>query len=81
MVIGKVLEIGLDKNAAPEFGSPFAVAAPVVFYGTSLTQGGCANRPGMSYQAILGRQPQPCQPGVLRQRQRRGRRGTSRGRD
>jgi lysophospholipase L1-like esterase len=28
----------------------------VVFYGTSITQGGCASRPGMSYQAILGRQ-------------------------
>jgi lysophospholipase L1-like esterase len=28
---------------------------PVVFYGTSITQGGCASRAGMSYQAILGR--------------------------
>jgi lysophospholipase L1-like esterase len=28
----------------------------VVFYGTSITQGGCASRSGMSYQAILGRQ-------------------------
>jgi len=52
----KVLEIGLDKNAALEVASPFAVASPVVFYGTSITQGGCASRPGMSYQAILGRQ-------------------------
>jgi lysophospholipase L1-like esterase len=51
----KVLEIGLDKNAALEAATPFAVAAPVVFYGTSITQGGCASRPGMSYQAILGR--------------------------
>jgi lysophospholipase L1-like esterase len=51
----KVLEIGLDKNAALEFATPFAVAAPVVFYGTSITQGGCASRSGMSYQAILGR--------------------------
>jgi hypothetical protein len=52
----KVLEIGLAKNAALEFASPFSVGAPVVFYGTSITQGGCASRPGMSYQAILGRQ-------------------------
>jgi len=28
---------------------------PVVFYGTSITHGGCASRPGMSYPAILGR--------------------------
>ncbi len=51
----KVLEIGLDKNAALESAAPFAVAGPLVFYGTSITQGGCASRPGMSYQAILGR--------------------------
>ena len=51
----KVLEIGLDQNAALELAGPFAVAGPVVFYGTSITQGGCASRPGMSYEAILGR--------------------------
>jgi hypothetical protein len=28
---------------------------PVVFYGTSITQGGCASRPGMVYTAIVGR--------------------------
>lgn len=28
---------------------------PVVIYGTSITQGGCASRPGMSFAAILGR--------------------------
>ncbi len=35
--------------------APFALPKPVVFYGTSLTQGGCASRAGMSYQGILGR--------------------------
>jgi lysophospholipase L1-like esterase len=52
----RVLEVGLDENSATDFPPPFAVAKPVVFYGTSITQGGCASRPGMSYQAILGRQ-------------------------
>ncbi|MFO0952574.1 MAG: SGNH/GDSL hydrolase family protein [Isosphaeraceae bacterium] len=28
---------------------------PVVFYGTSITQGGCASRPGMAHVAIVGR--------------------------
>ena len=28
---------------------------PLVFYGTSITQGACASRPGMVYTAILGR--------------------------
>jgi len=28
---------------------------PIVFYGTSITQGGCASRPGTCYPAIVGR--------------------------
>ncbi|MFT7484636.1 MAG: lysophospholipase L1-like esterase [Candidatus Paceibacteria bacterium] len=28
---------------------------PIVFYGTSITQGACASRPGMAHTAILGR--------------------------
>ena len=51
----KVLGIGVDTGAAVREAKPFAVARPVVFYGTSITQGGCASRPGMSYEAILGR--------------------------
>jgi len=31
------------------------VKKPIVFYGTSITQGGCASRPGMCYTSILGR--------------------------
>jgi lysophospholipase L1-like esterase len=51
----KVLGIGLDVEAHVQPAKPFAAGAPLVFYGTSITQGGCASRPGMSYQAILGR--------------------------
>jgi lysophospholipase L1-like esterase len=51
----KVLGIGLDAEAHVQPAAPFAASDPVVFYGTSITQGGCASRPGMSYQAILGR--------------------------
>jgi lysophospholipase L1-like esterase len=51
----KVLGIGVSKEAKVEKPKPFALARPVVFYGTSITQGGCASRSGMSYQAILGR--------------------------
>lgn len=32
-----------------------AQAKPVVFYGTSITQGGCASRPGMAFTAVAGR--------------------------
>jgi hypothetical protein len=52
----KVLGIGLDAEAKVSKARRFATARPVVFYGTSITQGGCASRSGMSYQAILGRQ-------------------------
>src|SRR5437899_2351917 len=51
----KVLAVGVDREARLEKAAGFAVARPVVFYGTSITQGGCASRSGMSYQAILGR--------------------------
>jgi hypothetical protein len=40
-------------NKAPAYSAQ--KAKPVVFYGTSITQGGCASRPGMVHMAILGR--------------------------
>ena len=46
--------IGLDRGCTLEAATPFA-GAPVVYYGSSITQGGCASRPGNSYQAILHR--------------------------
>lgn len=51
----KVLAIGLENEATVTRPAAFAVAKPVVFYGTSITQGGCASRSGLSYQAILAR--------------------------
>jgi lysophospholipase L1-like esterase len=51
----KVAGIGVDDGAKIMRAKKFAVTKPVVFYGTSITQGGCASRAGMSYQAILGR--------------------------
>ena len=38
---------------APDY--PAERAKPIVFYGTSITHGGCASRPGMVHTAILGR--------------------------
>jgi len=34
---------------------PVDTRKPIVFYGTSITQGGCASRPGMCATAIIGR--------------------------
>lgn len=47
--------IGLVPGSEILPPAPFAIPDPVVFYGTSITQGGCASRPGNSYQAILAR--------------------------
>ncbi|MGZ4974848.1 MAG: SGNH/GDSL hydrolase family protein [Limisphaerales bacterium] len=51
-----VIGIGFDKEAKLSKAKPFSVSKPVVFYGTSITQGGCATRPALSYTAMLGRQ-------------------------
>ena len=51
----KSVAIGLDKDAAIEAPTPFHDDRPIVFYGTSITQGGCATRPGMASSHILSR--------------------------
>ena len=51
----KVLGIGIDSAARVLPARAFSMQKPVVFYGTSITQGGCASRPGLSYTALLGR--------------------------
>ena len=53
----KSLEIGVVNGCGvlpPEVDSPSA-EKPVVMYGTSILQGGCANRPGMAHTNILSR--------------------------
>lgn len=49
------LYIGLKKDAVLEQPAPYRIQKPVVFYGNSITQGGCASRPGNCCQAILSR--------------------------
>ena len=49
------LYIGLDGGATLEEASDYRYDKPIVYYGSSITQGGCASRPGMSYQAIVSR--------------------------
>lgn len=47
--------IGVSAGATIEPPASFATEKPVVYYGSSITQGGCASRAGMSYQAIVSR--------------------------
>ena len=49
------VEIGLEEGAALTAGAPYQPGPPVVYYGSSITQGACASRPGNSYEAIISR--------------------------
>lgn len=49
------LQIGLDKGASVWEPTPYSIEKPVVFYGSSITQGGCASRPGNAYINHLNR--------------------------
>ena len=49
------LYIGLKEGATLLPPPDYKIEKPVVYYGSSITQGGCATRPGLSYQAHLSR--------------------------
>lgn len=51
------LKLGVTSNStiAPAGPRPRGKDRPIVFYGTSITQGGCASRAGMCHVAMLGR--------------------------
>lgn len=51
------LEIGVAPGSNLAKGAPYPAdrAKPVVIYGTSIVQGGCASRPGMAHTNLLGR--------------------------
>nr|MDD6335484.1 SGNH/GDSL hydrolase family protein [bacterium] len=51
----ETLHIGLKEGCRLEAPTPYTYDAPVVFYGSSITQGGCATRPGLAYTHVLGR--------------------------
>ncbi|UQZ83705.1 hypothetical protein SK3146_02912 [Paenibacillus konkukensis] len=47
--------IGVDPDAKVGAPETYASTGPIVVYGTSITQGGCASRPGMAYTNVLSR--------------------------
>ncbi len=50
------VELGLPRGSRLEQAPPRSDRLKsLVFYGTSITQGGCASRPGMAHTALLGR--------------------------
>ncbi|MBQ8321421.1 MAG: hypothetical protein IJX92_03540 [Clostridia bacterium] len=51
----KELFIGVDEGAAIKPAPKYTYDKPIVFYGSSITNGACASRPGLSYPARISR--------------------------
>lgn len=51
----KELKIGLKAGSSLSEAAGYEITDPIVYYGSSITQGGCASRPGNAYQAIISR--------------------------
>lgn len=49
------IEIGIHPDHAIEAPLPHKITKPVLFYGSSITQGGCASRPGNMYPSHICR--------------------------
>lgn len=49
------VEIGVEESSTVLPPKPYSAPGKLIFYGTSITQGGCATRPGMAYTNILSR--------------------------
>lgn len=49
----KNVYIGISENAKLEHGGEYKIKKPIVYYGSSITQGGCASRPMNSYQGYI----------------------------
>ena len=50
------LFIGVKEGSRMESGRKYNIATPIVLYGSSVTQGACASRPGNTYANILSRE-------------------------
>lgn len=49
------MEIGVDDTATVEESPEYTITNPIVFYGSSITEGGCASRAGNAYTSIVSR--------------------------
>ena len=49
------LFVGVDEKAILGEGKSYRHETPIVYYGSSITQGGCVCRPGLAYTSIVSR--------------------------
>jgi len=47
--------IGLQQDAKIDEGAKYLNENPVIYYGSSITQGACSSRPGLTYQNVIAR--------------------------
>ena len=48
--------IGIKQGCVLKPAPDYKITKPIVYYGSSVTQGGCASRPGNAYQSIISRE-------------------------
>lgn len=53
MGVIKSLQIGLDEDAALDAPQKYVTSKPVLFYGSSITHGAWASRPGTTYESMI----------------------------
>ena len=51
----ETVSLGLRAGATVSEHTPYKHNTPIVFYGSSITQGACSSRPGKCYEAIISR--------------------------
>lgn len=49
------LSIGLDDDAIVQNGKPYRDILPILYYGSSITQGACASRPDKNYPSLINK--------------------------
>lgn len=51
----KELYVGLAEDSIIDYADDYKIKKPIVYYGSSITQGGCVSRPGNTYQSHISR--------------------------
>ena len=51
----KSVDIGIDDGAEIEAPTPYKHSRPILYYGSSITEGGCCCNPSSAYNAIISR--------------------------
>ncbi len=49
------LFVGIESDSILDYGDKYSCNKKILYYGSSITQGGCASRPGNSYQSVIMR--------------------------